>query len=94
MRSPYSLGIESFFIMWSADQTKQRQDVVSVLLKMFIIAVLSFHLKISLFLVDLILQRPWDFHSPLSYRSHMEIMMTWPAQKTLWKKKNQGHDCV
>lgn len=64
----------------------ETQDTVSGLLKLFIIAVLSFHLKPSSFLVDLILQRPWDFPHPLSYRDHMDIMMTWPAQKTLKKK--------
>lgn len=60
-----------------------------------IITVLSFNLKPPLFLVDLILLRPWDFHHPLSYRSHMVIMMTWPARKTLQKKrKTWKHFCL
>lgn len=56
---------------------------------------LSFRLKPSSFLVDLILQRPWDFHHPLSYRDNMVIMMTWPAQKTLEKteRKTSKHFC-
>lgn len=66
----------------------ETQDVVSGPLKLFIIAVPLFHLKPPSFLGDLILQRPSDFHHPISYSSHMVIMMTWPALKTLHEKKD------